>query len=162
METVKPEDLEVAKTIFEEAYAMWLAQGGSWLLLLPLVPMALVKLYKTDFVQGLVELYAPKLAWANLALKYQMLLSFLLGALPVFLGAFTVKPFMTALMLGIGAGLAAVRGWKPMKMVLQSQVGANVLSKMPSMATKTMGLALPVDEARLAVLRELKKDGQVK
>lgn len=169
MESVKTEDLQETYGILMDAYNLWLGKGGSglsgWhslLLLLPLVSMSFVKVFKGGLVQGALELYFPKLAWANLPLKWQLLQSFVLGAAPVFLGGLFAQPVLSALVLAVAAGAGAVLGWKPAKAVLQSELGAAVLSKLPSAATKTIGVALPVDEARLQLLRDLKRDGQAK
>lgn len=166
---MNPEAVQESLGIFAEAYNTWQGKGGaqltgwhSLLLLLPLASMSVVKLFKGGLIQGMLELYAPKFAWANLSLKYQMLLSFVLGFAPVFVGGLFAQPLFDALLLAVLAGAGAVFGWKPAKAVLQSSLGSEVLSKLPAAATKTMAVALPMDEARLEVLRQLKKDGQVK
>lgn len=169
MENVKPEDLQETYGILLDAYNLFLGKGGgalsTWhlfLVLLPLASMTVVKLWKGALIQGLLEVYLPKLAWANLRLRYQMLLSFILGFAPVFLGGLFTQPVLSALALAALAGASAVFGWKPAKAVLQSPLGTAMLSKLPAAATKTMGVALPIDEQRLALLRELKQQGQLK
>ncbi len=132
--------------IFKAAYEMWQARGGNWLLLLPLIPMVLVQLYKTDTAQGLLAQYYPKALFANLSKPKQMLLSFFVGATPVFATYAFMVPWAQALMLAGGAGLAAVFGFKGLKAVSSTETVTSAAALvLPKMMVKPMSTLIPYD-----------------
>ena len=156
------QDLDIIKAILNDLLVAYQAAGGNKWLLLPLVPLALVQTYKKPFVQGLVEKFLPKFAWAALSGKQQMGLAFLLGALPVLAANLTVLSPVVAIGSAIAAGVAALVGYKPLKAIAQSDMASSMAAKLPSFASQPLSYVVPLDEKRLAEIRELAKDGKVK
>jgi hypothetical protein len=141
---------------------MWHSLGGSKILLLPIIALAIVQLYKLDLVQFWVAKLAPQLTWEKLPMKYQMLHAFLLGGLTAFLTALTKMPWYFALGAGVTAGILAVLAFKPLKSAAQSNLVSNSMAKLPSPLTKLAAPMLELDAERIKLLRKLQKDGQVK
>ena len=145
------------ETILQMAYDMWKARGGGWLFLLPMAPMVLVQLYKTEMVQGLVAQYFPKFAFAAMSKPKQMLVSFLVGALPVLASYIFTVPVPQALMLSVSAGAAAVFGYPVAKFMARTNVATSAAMNLPSFAVKPMSLVFPLDVKTVLARQEEKK-----
>ncbi len=133
------------ESILQMAYAMWLERGGGFLFLLPLAPLVLVQLYKTETVQGLLQKVYPKAVFSSLPMYKQMLVSFLVGALPVFGTYVFTVPIAQAIVLAASAGLAAVFGFKPFKALAMSGPATKAAATLPSFMVKPLGVVIPVD-----------------
>lgn len=145
--------MEDIKAIVEMLQEVWAASGGNWKLLLPFIPLATIQVYKLPFVQEFIGARWPNLQWGLLPKWAQMILAFVLGSAPV-LGAqllMGVAP-VTALVMALGAGAAAVFGYKPLQKG-STLLLSKPLSYVPSPLTRATSLVVPVDLKRVEELR---------
>jgi len=146
-----PESLAEIKAIVELVRDAYAKSGGNWLLLLPWAGVALVQLYKARLVQALIASRWPGLAWGSLKLGWQILIAFMLASLPA-LGTqlLTGSPILTAAVVAIGAGLAAVLSFKPARAVGTALLGSTV-ARLPPHAQDAVSIVVPVKAGLPAV-----------
>lgn len=142
------------KEILDMLTDAWKQSGGNWKLLLPFIPVALVNLYKLSPIQSLVASKWPQLAWDALPTWAQMLLALVLGSLPV-LGANLIMgtSALQSIVLALGAGVAAVLGFKPMKAAATPTLG-KVLTYVPDPLLRATSIVVPLDVAKLQAEKE--------
>lgn len=146
-------DIELLKPIVQVFQDAWAQSGGNWLFLLPFIPLSIVQVYKLPFVQTAISSRWPKLAFSQLALGWQVLLSFVLGALPVFGGQLLLGVGVgTAVALAVSSGLAAVLGFKPLQAV-HTAVGAKAYASLPPGVSRAASIVVPIDLEKVEAAR---------
>ncbi len=126
--------------------------AGGWLAALPVLLPMLVNAYKHGFIQKFIP---DNYKWDNLGTPTQLVLSFLITALPVFAVKIASAGALSSATLSTAIGAASVAAYATvLKPVANSETMTKILAGTPEALTRAASIVIRPDMDAIAKVRE--------